>query len=466
MVTIQNLQYAPKTAGDAPLDARSAFDQVKVTPKTTLWQGQTSFDEEDTQFFYVATGLPMGVSYCPKRCQGQLADILRHLAAFLSQIKLYIDDILPIIDMRQKTMGDIAIIFDSILVILHKLGLQINQKTPPILTSTPEYLGYIMDFETGTFYPQPKHLFKLGTLLFQTVNPETPTTFHTLLQMKGILNFALKQKGVRLCQFMDEYIRQQFHAHKKGIEEILGNKIPISPKYIKFLEELNSFLANPVNLEFKQQGFSKGAETKILIATDASPERKGGFCLINGTAIPHHPMFSQITMSEAFCIHTPILFSWSSTDIERKALHTFLTKYLDPFLYLKSPKGKTEIICLTDSQPLTYQLLHRSNKNPMTCTEISEIWNILHKYSDSPKIFWHPRDSQLGKQADSSSREHQHTLPDPQVRQCINHFQLHDLIPYMDAVTWGKIAIFSTHLPQPPTHTSCIFHPLKLHRPS
>jgi hypothetical protein len=347
MVRIEHLLHFPPTSVSMPLDAKSAFDQIKVTPPTTKWQGQTSTDPQGQKHFYAALGLPMGVCYCPKRCQGQLCDMLDPLRKILTTMKVYIDDLLPICDAAKLESSDITIIFDSILMSIHKLGLKISEKCFPEITSTPTYLGYILDLENNCFYPHFKHLQKATALIFDALNPAKITTFRNYLQIKGILSFALKERGVHLCQFMDNYTRTQYHAHKRDINAILMDIMPPSEQFINFVIEYTRLLNDPENYTFRLKSFHPDANTKILIATDASPEKAGGFCLINGRTPSPLQYFPQVEMSQHFeNMDAPYWeqrwrdLLWSSTDIERRALYIFLTEYLHPYLLELDPPAR------------------------------------------------------------------------------------------------------------------------------
>ena len=471
MVKIEDLLNFPPQSMAMSLDAKSAFDQVKVTPATARWQGQTSTDTQGKKHYYVALGLPMGVSYCPKRCQGQLKDMLHPLDNLLSTLKVYIDDLLPIVNGHDKSAEELTLIFDSVLVVLHKLGLKISEKCFPEITATPTYLGYILNLSENCFYPHYKHLHKASALIFDALNPEKRTTFRNYLQIKGVLCFALKQKGVHLCHFMDEFIRVQHHAHNRDILEILEMEIPPNQHLIDLTLQLTTLLATPENYTFRTTSFHPEAKTKIVIATDASPGKSGGFCLINGTTPDPLTYFPELEMSESFeKSGDPYHYQrrqdhdWSSTDIERKALHIFLTEHLDPYLQKMQLPSPISMVLLTDSQPLTYQIRDTSNKNPLTNQEIKECQHIMKKWDHNPQIFWHSRNTRLGRQADARTRDNHLSLPDHLLRLIASHWNLPSLHPFLDMYTLKKITPFDNSLSEitntPPGSTPVIFpHP-------
>jgi len=448
MVRIEDLLNFPPTSVSMPLDAKSAFDQIKVTPATTKWQGQTSTDPAGQKHFYAALGLPMGVCYCPKRCQGQLCDMLDPVRKLLTTLKVYIDDLLPIFDADHMNEDEVGIIFDSILVIIHKLGLKISEKCFPEITTAPTYLGYILDLKQNCFYPHYKHLQKATALIFDALNPEKKTTFRNYLQIKGILTFALKERGVHLCQFMDNYTRTQFHAHGRDIKEILTDIMPPSTQFLEFVKQFTTLLSEQKNYTFRAKTFHPDAKTKIVIATDASPEKAGGFCLINGSTPTELQHFPVIQMSDSFeNPDTPyqdqrwISLSWSSTDIERSALHRFLTKYLHPYLKKLNPPRPVSIVSLTDSQSLAYQLRQMSNKNTLTNKEIKECLDILTYWDENPQIYWHSRSTRLGRQADARTRDIL-TLPDHIITRLSTTLG-QTLSPFLDQVTLRTLGPFT-----------------------
>ena len=467
MVRIEHLLHFPPTSVSMPLDAKSAFDQIKVTPPTTKWQGQTSTDPQGQKHFYAALGLPMGVCYCPKRCQGQLCDMLDPLRKMLTTMKVYIDDLLPICDAAKLESGDITIIFDSILMSIHKLGLKISEKCFPKITSTPTYLGYILDLKNNCFYPHFKHLQKATALIYDALNPTKITTFRNYLQIKGILSFALKERGVRLCQFMDNYTRTQCHAHKRDIKTILMDIMPPSEQFIKFVIEYTKLLNDPENYTFRLKSFHPDANTKILIATDASPEKAGGFCLINGRTPSPLQYFPQVEMSQHFeNMDAPYWeqrwrdLLWSSTDIERRALYIFLTEYLHPYLLELDPPRPISIVSLTDSQSLAYQLLQVSNKNSLTNAEIKKCLDILHYWDPNTQIYWHRRSTRLGRKADSYTRDI-FSIPD-HLLQKLQEVSGHKLSPFLDMHTLKTLNICTnipTDIITPPEKTLFLVFP-------
>ena len=471
MVKVEDLLHFPPTAVAMSLDAKSAFDQIKVTPHTARWQGQTSVDKNGKKHYYVALGLPMGVSYCPKRCQGQLKDMIQPLDTLLSTLKVYIDDLLPIIDGQNKSTEELTLIFDSILVLLHKLGIKISEKCFPEITATPTYLGYILNLADNCFYPHHKHLYKVGALIFDALNPNKRTTFRHYLQIKGVLSFALKQKGVQLCHFIDEFIRVQFHAHKRDITEILEMEITPNQYLIDLALQLTTLLGKPENYTFRPTSFHPEAKTKIIVATDASPGKSGGFCLINGSTPDPLKYFPKLEMSESFDQPTDPYhyqrrqdYNWSSTDIERKALHKFLTEYLDPYLCEMQLPSPISLVVLTDSQPLTFQLRQISNKDPLTNKEIKECDQILKKWDSSPQIYWHSRNTRLGRQADARTRDNHLSLPQHILQSIADRWKIPHLYPFLDMYTLKKITPFDNSLKEilhtPPHSTPVIFpHP-------
>jgi len=471
MVKIEDLLHFPPTAVAMSLDAKSAFDQIKVTPHTARWQGQTSVDKNGKKHYYVALGLPMGVSYCPKRCQGQLKDMLQPLNTLLSTLKVYIDDLLPIIDGQNKSTEELTLIFDSILVLLHKLGIKISEKCFPEITATPTYLGYILNLADNCFYPHHKHLHKVGALIFDALNFNKRTTLRHYLQIKGVLSFALKQKGVQLCHFIDEFIRVQFHAYKRDITEILEMEITPNQYLIDLALQLTTLLGNPENYTFRPTSFHPEAKTKIVVATDASPGKSGGFCLINGDTPDPLKYFPKLEMSESFDQPADPYhyqrrqdYNWSSTDIERKALHKFLTEYLDPYLCEMQLPSPISLVVLTDSQPLTFQLRQISNKDPLTNKEIKECDKILKKWDSSPQIFWHSRNTRIGRQADARTRENHLSLPQHILQSIADHWTIPHLYPFLDMYTLKKLTPFDNSLTEatqtPPNSVPVIFpHP-------
>ena len=153
---------------------------------------------------------------------------------------------------------------------------------------------------------------------------------------------------------------------------------------------------------------------------------------------------------------------WSSTGIERKSLHKFLTQYLDPYLITHPPPQPTSIVVLTDSQPLTHQLIDVSNKNNLTNEEIKEILQILHKYDPYTQIFWHPRDTTLGRQADARTRDDHLTPPNLILMKIKQHWKLSILSPFLDMHTLRKIRPFTKTLTDniiPPENSTPIIFP-------
>ena len=104
------------------------------------------------------------------------------------------------------------------------------------------------------------------------------------------------------------------------------------------------------------------------------------------------------------------------------------------------------LVLLTDSQPLTYQLRDTSNKTPHTNQEVKECQQILKKWDHSPQIFWHSRNTRLGRQADARTRENHLSLPENLLRLIASHWNLPHLHPFLDMYTLRKLTPFDNSL--------------------
>lgn len=74
---------------------------------------------------------------------------------------------------------------------------------------------------------------------------------------------------------MEEYTRVQHHAHGRDITETLTDQIPVSGKFLQFVKNFTNLLAQPKNYTFSTTSFHPQAQTKIVIATDVSPDKTG-----------------------------------------------------------------------------------------------------------------------------------------------------------------------------------------------
>ena len=180
----------------------------------------------------------------------------------------------------------------------------------------------------------------------------------------------------------------------------------------KIFSEVLTELATRVKCTPRTFHFDKKYTNQIILVTDSNLTKGGGFIMIKSGkekmkfffAKDYIKFFDTLDPKHGL---THLKLFISSTDAERTTLLKFLRlhqKKLATFSY-----GDTQILVLTDSLPLMFQVETTSNKNALTNAQISEIRAILDELSCDWSIKWHSRNTTLGRLGDSISRENEVT---------------------------------------------------------
>ena len=450
MTKIKELFYESTQSIAMTLDIMSAYDQVPSTPAGMLYQGTKSKDSGAHPMYFIWTAICQGKSIGPKRCQGHFSDLLSPSKSYFDAIKLYIDDIMALLDRTQHSQTDLIIIFKSLLLMLHKLGIRISPKLPPEMTTTPPYLGYIMNFQQQNYVPQPKHIYKLSTLLLKFLSKSTKLTFRDCLSLKGTANFIFGPTCTHLFHDFDDYIKINHFCHNRKIETILNDEIPLSPKLYKIIHNITQLYSNLDTFTFTPKKFEKKSN-QVLVVTDSGPTTGGGFTMINGKDF-HHSLHDKPIFQKSYNMHSPSLdyrlalwekLSASSTDMERKAALLYLSDVI-PQIKSKFPEltpSNTDFIFLTDSKTLNYQINDTLNTTPIVSCEIKRIKALCSTLSSTPKYFWHPRNTSEGQLADAMTRESDMFLNEQTLTQLQNHFQSKTLTSKLSQKNLNEIQI-------------------------
>ena len=452
MCTIDDLLILPQFSICMPLDAKSAFDQIALTPSTTPWNGQTSFDAEGKQHYFVNLGLPMGVCYGPNRCQGALKKIVNPAGECLHSLKLYIDDLLPVFHNGTSSREDLEITSKTFLMTLHKLGVKLSEKSMPQLTRAPNFLGFVMDFKSMTYVPQAKHLYKIGNIIKNLLDINTPSTFTDVLSLKGCCNFIFGPKGPPMFHEVDEFIRASYYIKGQNIEDLL--KIPIAPNPAIFalLSKLSENFQSLADISHMTNSPSKDIRNTVIIVSDANANKAGAFCLFNGKDMDPNPTQDpQWTFSERMqniasdyreSMWKELL--WSSTDYERTAILAYLKRKFIPLWKQKFPNGlpDTEILFFSDSQPLIFQLNKILNPHPKANKEVKEIRSLLLNITPHVQFIWHRRNKPLAKIADAFTREPGISISKDNLSRLLSFYEASTLEAPLSPEQLDKVQIF------------------------
>ena len=469
MTSIKDLFFFSQQIIAMALDLMSAYDQVPSTPHAMLSQGAMSKDEYGRYHYYLWTGICQGFTPGPRRCQGHFNELLNPMRQFFLDLKLYIDDLLtltvPHLSTQQpphskQDYTDTVILHQSLLLHLHKLGIRLSPKAYPQLTTTPKYLGYVMDFRNKQAFPQTKHFYKLANLIFDILDPAQPTPFRTLLRLKGTAIFIFGPEISHLFQEMDNYLKTQYYVFNKGVEDVLTNHIPDSPKLYNILLQLVALLHDFDNIIMKPPSYSQSLQHQIVIITDANLSRAGGFLFVNGQSFEPiqngQPTFGQSVQMEN--LHSDYRYKIlkqlqpSTTDEERAAALFFTTNIL-PQVFETFPQltpANTEILMLTDNKPLYFQLNKTLNTSAKANHEIKKIQAQCKKFSQKQTYLWHPRDTVEGDVADSYTRETELCLNPLKFSLLKHHFQVKN---FQNPLSMHKLATLQIFDPSYITNT-------------
>ena len=420
MTKISDLFFYANGVISLALDILSAYDQVPSTPRAMLHQGATSKDEFGRSHYYVWTGLCQGKTPGPRRCQGHFNFLLDPVRKFFSAIKLYIDDILTISDRSDLSMTDNIILHKSFLLILHKLGIRLSPKAYPELTTTPKYLGYLMDFENKKAYPQSKHLFKLANIIFDILDAESPTTFRQYLQLKGVACFCLGHTASFLFQNFDNFIKYQYHVKQLKVENILTMKMPPNPQLWDIIQQIIALLGDLDRITFGPKLRNSDVKHQVILVTDANCKRAGGFCLVNGKTVDleklNIPLFGQSTQMEDLnndYRYKVFQHLKNSTTDEERAAALFTVQNILPKLPRAIPgfqAKNAELILLTDNKPLYYQENKILNTSARANHEIKKLRTLCYSFCSRVSFLWHPRTTVEADIADSYTRDEELTI--------------------------------------------------------
>jgi hypothetical protein len=154
--------------------------------------------------------------------------------------------------------------------------------------------------------------------------------------------------------------------------------------------------------------FSRTYKNQVIIVVDSSKIKGGGFLMIKK---PHEKM--QFIIGKEFVEILDVEDSqnnfvslsdlFSSTDAERTTLLNFLRN--KHHIFQKLDSSETQLLVLTDSQPLYFEVVNTSNKNALVNKQIREIQKILDTFSNNWEIKWHRRSTVLGRLGDAVARE-------------------------------------------------------------
>ena len=451
MTKITDLFYYSEEAIALALDLMSAYDQVPSTPQAMLHQGATSKDDQGRNHYYVWTGLCQGKTPGPRRCQGHFNFLLDPLRPFFDSIKLYIDDVLTINSSR-KPLTDLIIFHKSMLLFLHKLGIRLSPKAYPQLTTTPKYLGYIMDFKIKKAYPQPKHFYKLANLIYTILGEPIKVTFRTYLQLKGVACFIFGPEISCIFQKIDDFIKYKYYAQKLDVKAILNLKMPPHPHIYDILYQITALLNNFDRFTLNPPSLHTDCLNQITIVTDANMNRAGGYLMLNGKDIPLDltgiPLLGTSTKMDA--VHDDYRYKvlkelfHSTTDEERAAaLHftTYILPLVEKFIQKFDPKT-TQLILMTDNKPLFFQLNKILNTNAKTNHEIKIIRHNCSKMSHHVTYLWHPRDTIEAEHADAFTRETELCFSQTILTKIQSHFAVTQIQNPLSMTKLAKLQIF------------------------
>ena len=390
---------------------------------------------------FVNSSTLQGATYGVTRCQTTIKQVtvVPLLPLFLA-ILLYVDDVLPILSLSDLPLNLIILLFQLLLLILHKIGLKISEKIPLQITRTPKYLGFIFSFPKSEYYPQQKQLRKLGYKILQILNPKHKTTFRDILSLKGLSNFIFKSYGSTIFQPVDTYIKIYIKTKDHDIRTILKNPIPLSKILLNIIQQIISQLASLEKITFKALNLSVPTQYHLKLVTDAGPIKYGAWAIFNNTILIDDKTYLEFSINsqKVSTTYTQILWmalKFSSTDHERKALIVFIQKIIVPFLTHQAiDRSKITVSVFVDNQPLIFHLKNQKNPHPRARNEIQLISTLLKKFTITQKFFWQSRNKASTKIADSNTRDIEMSLTKTRLYDLMSHFELQNIeIPLTQA---------------------------------